>query len=82
MILLEEALRQGSGLSGQKVPSLKPASIATCDKAACYACYCHYIFTVSTWIHGAGHVCIPTCVKTNVRQRFPGDSVFVGFNQE
>jgi len=56
--------------------------LAACDKAARYACYCRYIFTVSTWIRGTGRVCIPTCVKMNIRQRFPGDGVFVGFNQE
>jgi len=61
---------------------LEPASIAACDKAARYACYRRYIFTVSNWIRCTGRVRIPTCVKTNIRQRFPGDGVFVGFNQE
>jgi len=57
-------------------------SIAARDKAAHYACYRRYIFTVSTWVHGDGCVRIPTCVETNIRQRFPGDGVFVGFNLE
>jgi len=57
-------------------------SIAECDKAARYACYRRYIFTVSMWIRVTGRVRIPTCVETNIRQRFPGDGVYVGFNQE
>jgi len=58
-----------------------PAPIAACDKAACYACYHQYIFTVSTWIHGAGCVQIPTCTEKNIRQRFLSDGDFVGFNE-
>jgi len=34
----------------------QPAPIAAADRAACYACYHRYIFTVSTWIHGNTHV--------------------------
>jgi len=60
----------------------QPVPIAAADRAARYACYHHYIFTVSMWIRDDGCVCIPTCVETNIRQRFPGDGVFVGFNQE
>jgi len=59
----------------------QPAPIAACDKAARYACYRRYIFTVSTWIHVNGCVCIPTCIEMNIRQRFPGDGVYTGFNQ-
>jgi len=32
-------------------------SIAECDKAARYACYRCYIFTVSTWIRGWSQTC-------------------------
>jgi len=59
----------------------RPASVAACDKAAHYACYRRYIFTISTWIRENRRVRIPTCVETNIRQRFPGDGVYVGFNQ-
>ena len=59
----------------------QPVPIAAADRAARYACYRRYIFTVSTWIRGNTRVRIPTCVETNIRQRFPGDGVFVGFNQ-
>jgi len=59
----------------------QPAPIAACDKAACYACYHHYNFTVSTCICGEGRVFIPTCIEMNIRQQFPGNGVYAGFNQ-
>jgi len=33
-------------------------------------------------VAGARRVRIPTCVETNIRQRFPGDGVYIRFNQE
>jgi len=54
--------------------------IAESHCATCYACYCHYIYTASTWTWGAGCVRIPTCMETNIRCLFPGDGVIVGFN--
>jgi len=55
-------------------------TIAKSHHAAHYACYWCYIYTASTWTPGAGWVQIPTCVETNICQLFPGDGVFVGFN--
>jgi len=55
-------------------------TIVASHHAAYYACYRHYIYTASTWTQGAGCVRILTCVETNIRCCFPGDGVFVGFN--
>jgi len=48
-------------------------------KACRYACYRHYIFTVSRWTQGMGQIRIPACVEASIRHAFPGDGVFVGF---
>jgi len=60
--------------------SMRHPTIAESHRAACYACYQCYIYTTSTWTPGAGRVRIPTCVETNIHWLFPGDGVFVGFN--
>jgi len=53
-------------------------------KACRYACYRRYIFTVSRWTRGMGRIRIPACVEASIRIAFPGNGVFVGFqnNQE
>ncbi len=48
--------------------------------AARYACYRRYIYTASSWTPGSGRIRVPTCVENNIRRLFPGDGVFVGFN--
>jgi len=48
-------------------------------KACRYACYRRYIFTVSNWSTGMGRIRIPTCIETGIRNAFPGNGVFVGF---
>jgi len=48
-------------------------------KACHYACYRRYIFTVSNWSTGMGRIRIPTCIETGIRNAFPGNGVFVGF---
>jgi len=48
-------------------------------KACRYACYRRYIFTVSRWTQGMGRIRIPTCIEASIRNAFPGDGVFVGF---
>jgi len=49
------------------------------DHTARFVCYHHYIFTISNWTHGHGHICIPACIEHSIRQHFPGNGVFVGF---
>jgi len=48
-------------------------------RAARYACYWHYIFTISSWTHGQGRICIPLCIEHQIRLCFPGNGEFVGF---
>jgi len=56
-----------------------PLSLADFHKACRYGCYRRYIFTVSRWTQGMGQIRIPTCVEASIRHAFPGDGVFVGF---
>jgi len=54
-------------------------TLAEFHKACHYACYKHYIFMVSNWTQGMGLIRIPACIKASIRHAFPGDGVFVGF---
>jgi len=58
---------------------MSPLSLAEFHKACYYGCYWQYIFTVSSWCPGMGHICIPTCVEASIRRTFSSDRVFIGF---
>jgi len=55
------------------------ASLPIIHQAARYASYQQYIFTVSGWIPGMGHICLPKCVEAKIKSHFPSDGVFVGY---
>jgi len=56
-----------------------PMNMAEFHKVCRFACYRRYIFTVSSWSSGLGRIRIPTCVEESIRDAFPGNGVFVGF---
>lgn len=55
------------------------ASDADAAKAARFACYRYYIFTVSSWTGGMGRVRLPVCVEAQIKAAFRGDDVFTWF---
>jgi len=56
-----------------------PLTLADFHCACHFACYRRYTFTVSSWISGMGCIRIPSCIEGNIWHAFPGDGVFVGF---
>jgi len=54
-------------------------TLAQAHRAARFACYKQYIYMVSGWIPGQGHVHLPTCMEINIKRQFQGDGIFVGF---
>ena len=48
-------------------------------RAARFACYRHYIYTISNWTRGAGRIRIPSCIERQIKLTFPGNGEFVGF---
>jgi len=72
-------LRETMLLSGWYNHTKGSHDMVATHKVACYACYHYYIWVVSNWSHGAGHVRLPTCVEHNIECQFPGNGVHVGF---